>query len=163
MFQNNSAVLYFMGIYVLWPLPSLQNLNLRLGHIVRSCARSVVGCMFCVSNDAKKNRRLRRTRLETEGLRASQPVSKKLGSNPALSFQRLVSKARLRTVPTINCHLHGPEAQDTVYQAPSVGGYKRTSLIGLDRSPVPQAEKSKNRANFAQFPQKNAYTGSSSG
>ena len=31
--------------------------------------------------------------LETEGLRASQPVSKKQGQNPALSFQRLVSTA----------------------------------------------------------------------
>ena len=37
-------------------------------------------------------------RLETVGLRASQPVSKKLGANPALSFQRLASKAQLLTV-----------------------------------------------------------------
>ena len=42
--------------------------------------------------------RLRRTVLETEGLRASQPVSKKLGLNPVLSFQRLVSKTKLSAV-----------------------------------------------------------------
>ena len=36
--------------------------------------------------------------LETEGPGASQPVSKKLGLNPALSFQRLVSKTKLLTV-----------------------------------------------------------------
>ena len=41
---------------------------------------------------------VRRAVLETEALGASQPVSKKLGPNPALSFQRLVSKAQLLTV-----------------------------------------------------------------
>ena len=44
---------------------------------------------------------LRRAGLETEGLGASQPVSKKLGQNPALSFQRLVSKTKLLTVPIL--------------------------------------------------------------
>ena len=42
--------------------------------------------------------------LETEGPGASQPVSKKLGLNPALSFQRLVSKTKLLTVEYVHMH-----------------------------------------------------------
>ena len=67
--------------------------------------------------------RLRRAQqLETEGLRASQPVSKKLGPNPALSFQRLVSKAQLLTV----CELADTALLWTRYftiPGPDIAGY----------------------------------------
>ena len=63
----------------------------------RSAAREDVSDSYCTC--ASENfLRLRRAVLETEALGASQPVSMKLGQNPALSFQRLVSKAQDLTV-----------------------------------------------------------------
>ena len=55
-----------------------------------------------------------RVSLETEDLGASQPVSNKLGPNPALSFQRLVSKAQLLTVYYIELHANTSSFTGTV-------------------------------------------------
>ena len=90
--------------------------------------------------------------METEGLRASQPVSKKPGPNPALSFQRLVSKAQLLTVTPFPPHSGIPEWDPRCRPVAPCGprgpapDHRRPGMDRYDGSPAPQTHRSTLRA-----------------